>query len=348
MDVTVKLCLIFMCIAFKLQNASATAQISNIALNTDDKIRKCTSQLSTCSVKFGNQLIRGEKGEPGSVGEPGKPGKDGAKGDQGPIGFPGLAGLQGPKGEIGPLGPKGDKGERGLTGNPGPIGPPGLEGKPGICPCVLPGLKKSSMEVGDDAWDPEVAVEKPCKAAPSDIESGKYTMGPLDKEFEVYCNMTTLETCMPNKNVTSEINHKSVNQSVWLSSLGVHLMDLYQLTIEQITWLQERSVTVQQTIKYHCWDSVPYPKNNTSATSLELLTWNDVVIGPFPTPKTPVYYTVPTETDHCEEGVKEWRSTIIKIRSSFAHRLPITDILIKDNRNADQKFKIEVTELCFG
>ncbi|KAF9791758.1 hypothetical protein SFRURICE_020157 [Spodoptera frugiperda] len=331
MDVTVKLCLIFMCIAFKLQNASATAQISNIALQparvTNLFAEKKVNQDQ--SVNLGNQEKMEQK----------------VTKDQG---LAGLQGLQGPKGEIGHLGPKGDKGERGLTGNPGPIGPPGLEGKPGICPCVLPGLKKSSMEVGDDAWDPEVAVEKPCKAAPSDIESGKYTMGPLDKEFEVYCNMTTLETCMPNRNVTSEINHKSVNQSVWLSSLGVHLMDLYQLTIEQITWLQERSVTVQQTIKYHCWDSVPYPKNNTSATSLELLTWNDVVIGPFPTPKTPVYYTVPTETDHCEEGVKEWRSTIIKIRSSFAHRLPITDILIKDNRNADQKFKIEDFLLCRG
>ncbi|KAH9631087.1 hypothetical protein HF086_000130 [Spodoptera exigua] len=263
-------------------------------------------------------MLRGDKGEPGLPGVSGLPGKDGEKGDQG------------------------------FAGKPGPIGPPGLEGKPGICHCVLPAIKTSSMEVGDDEWDPDIPVEKPCKAAPKDIESGFYSMGPFKKEFKVYCNMTTLETCIPNIPMTAEKTHKLENQPVWLSSLGVHLMDIYELSLEQISWLQERSVSVRQTIKYHCWDSVPYPKYNTSTSSLELLTWNDVVIGPFATPKSPVFYTVPKETDHCEEGVQEWRSSIIKIQTSNVHRLPIADILIKDNRNANQKFKIEVTELCFG
>ncbi|CAH1635768.1 unnamed protein product [Spodoptera littoralis] len=346
MDVKVKLCVIFMCIAFKIQNASAS--MSDVEVVTDDKIRKCTRQLSTCSVKFGDTLLRGPKGETGLRGETGLPGEKGDKGDSGLPGPSGLPGLQGLKGEIGPVGPKGDKGERGVTGKPGPIGPPGIEGRPGICPCILPGIKKSSMEVGDDEWDPDTPVEKPCNAAPKDVESGNYKMGPLNKEFNVYCNMTTSETCILNIPATPENKHILVNQSVWLSSLGVRLIDFYKLSLEQITWLQERSVSVRQTIKYHCFDSVPYPKYNTSATSLELLTWNDVVIGPFATPKTPLFYTVPKETDFCKEGVKEWMSSIIKIQSSFVHRLPITDILIKDNRNEDQKFKIEVLELCFG
>ncbi|KAF9408180.1 hypothetical protein HW555_012057 [Spodoptera exigua] len=288
----------------------------------------------TLMIKYGNVqriygdkplMLRGDKGEPGLPGVSGLPGKDGEKGDQGFAGPPGIPGMQGPKGEIGPLGPKGDKGERGITGKPGPIGPPGLEGKPGICHCVLPAIKTSSMEVGDDEWDPDIPVEKPCKAAPKDIES----------------DFTQWDRLKRN----SKKKHKLGNQPVWLSSLGDHLMDIYE---NKYHGYKKDPVSVRQTIKYHCWDSVPYPKYNTSTSSLELLTWNDVVIGPFATPKSPVFYTVPKETDHCEEGVQEWRSSIIKIQTSNVHRLPIADILIKDNRNANQKFKIEVTELCFG
>lgn len=73
----------------------------------------------------------------------------------------------------------------------------------------------------------------------------------------------------------------------------------FQLNQQQISWLQGMSaISVRQTLKYHCFNSVPYPKLNTSS-AIKLLTWNDVIIEAYPTKESPFFYSVPPETDGC-------------------------------------------------
>ncbi|KAJ8719109.1 hypothetical protein PYW07_016665 [Mythimna separata] len=332
----------------------------------------------------GNPGVKGEKGEAGVNGTDGlqglkgEPGENGKEGLQGPPGIPGLNGRNGTDGPQGPRGLRGEKGDDGLPGMPGPhglkgergekgengktgpagpkgelgrSGPPGSPGSPGVCPCSLPASSLDRGEFSDsDFGTVDNPAEVPCKSAQGAIKSDTYHLGPPGKDMEVYCNMETLETCLRFCFKTPECNHKSSKGgSFWLNEMKIHMKELYNnISVDQLTWLRDRSNHVRQTLKYHCWDSVPYNKYNVSA-SVKLWSWNDVVIGPYPTNDSPIFYSVPEASDHCEEGKKEWKSTIIELQSSNVYRLPVVDLWIGDIRDAEnQKMTIESTELCFG
>ncbi|KAJ8724337.1 hypothetical protein PYW08_015811 [Mythimna loreyi] len=289
--------------------------------------------------------LKGDTGENGKAGPKGEPGVTGAKGEPGINGTNGLPGLKGDTGENGKVGPAGPKGA------PGPVGPPGMPGSPGVCGCSMPISDLSSPEASFvDFGTEDVPATVTCKAAPAGKPSDMYHMGPPGKDMLMYCNMTTNETCIRIDGKSSEYNHtSSKGGSFWLNEMNVPLKDLYKnISAEQLTWLRDRSDYARQTLKYHCLDSVPYNKDNMTA-SVKLWAWNDVVIGPYPTDETPIFYSVPEATDLCVAGSKEWKSTIIELRSSNVNRLPIVDLWIGDIRQVEnQKLMIESVDLCFG
>ncbi|KAJ8724336.1 hypothetical protein PYW08_015810 [Mythimna loreyi] len=354
MDVKVFLYILLLFVALKLQKTSATVQGLTMSItegNQGDKpTATCTLNMDDLASKYEVSSAPGLKGEPGVPGISGVPGIDGfpglpgPKGEKGEIGFFGPPGLDGRPGEHGKTGPAGPRGA------PGPVGPPGMPGSPGVCPCSMPPIDLISPEASfDDFGTEDVPATVTCKAAPAGKPSGLYHMGPSGKDMLMYCNMTTLETCIRIDSKTSECNHKSSKGgSFWLNEMNVHLKDLYSISVDQLTWLRDRSNYVRQTLKYHCLDSVPYNKDNMTA-SVKLWAWNDVVIGPYPTDETPIFYSVPEATDLCVAGSNEWKSTIIELRSSNVNRLPIVDLWIGDIRQVEnQKLKIESVDLCFG
>ncbi|KAJ8719110.1 hypothetical protein PYW07_016666 [Mythimna separata] len=341
MDVKVFSYILLLFFIFEFQKTLATMQGITLSITEgkhqeDKSTATCTLNLDDLAWKYGENNVNSAPGPQGPPGLPGERGKDGLPGPQGLPGVPGYHGFHGPKGS---------KGEIGRSG------PPGSPGSPGVCPCSLP---QSSLDRGEfsdgDFGTNDNPAEVPCKTAANVIASGIYHLGPPGKDMEVYCNMTTLETCFRFSFKTPECNHKSSKGgSFWLNEMKIRMKELYaDISVDQLTWLRDRSNNVRQTLKYHCWDSVPYNKYNVSA-SVKLWSWNDVVIGPYPTNDSPIFYSVPEASDHCEEGKKEWKSTIIELQSSNVYRLPIVDLWIGDIRDAEnQKMIIESTELCFG
>ncbi|XP_026732033.1 collagen alpha-2(I) chain-like [Trichoplusia ni] len=296
----------YLLIFIGLQNAFA--QLPTTELHPGDKISTCPMKLDKCRIV--NEyplLIKGEKGEPGS------------QGLTGPIGSHGL---------------------------PGPVGPPGLPGLPGASLCKIALKEETYGSEGTSGFE-EPTNSKTCNIAKTEVKSGNYTTGLASGYFKIYCNMTTRETCIRRENKTDIYEYNVEKGTFWLSSVGIHLSDIYELNQQQVSWLQSMSMfSVRQTLKYHCIDSVPYPKYNTSS-AIKLLTWNDVIIEAYPTKETPFFYSVPPETDGCVEGGTEWSSTIIEIRSTYVNRLPIRDVWIGDVRGPNQKVSIESVEICF-
>uniref|UniRef100_A0A2A4J0L3 Fibrillar collagen NC1 domain-containing protein n=1 Tax=Heliothis virescens TaxID=7102 RepID=A0A2A4J0L3_HELVI len=353
----------------------ASASISQLLVTSNTADHQCIRKFDTCTLTAnGGQLVleKGEKGETGLPGIAGIPGNDGPKGDQGLRGFDGIPGMAGPKGDQGSPGmpgldgtdgipgspgkqgipgkdgAKGDRGLPGAPGLPGPVGPPGLAGMPAIYPCNLPkNIYYDNEDAASEFAREETPANVPCKSAPEDFESGEAFMGPPSQEFKVYCNMTSRETCIRRDTKTREVSHAAGNGTYWLSGMRVNLKDLYNLTTEQVTWLQQHSVSARQSIKYHCLNSVPFPKYNVPA-SVKLLTWNEALIGPYPTDTTPFFYSIPTDTDLCKEGDKKWTSSMIELQTTNTFRLPIIDLWIGDIREGDQRMFLESTELCFG
>ncbi|CAH0583160.1 unnamed protein product [Chrysodeixis includens] len=246
----------------------------------------------------------------------------------------------GEKGEPGNQGLPGPIGPRGL---PGPVGSPGAPGLPGS-PCKITPVIKNEEGVEEFSSD---SNDKTCNLAPEGLESGYYTTGIPPDFFDIYCNMTTRETCIRRSKKTGAYEYNAEKGAFWLSSVGFNFRNLYELDQRQISFLQAMSgLSVRQTLKYHCIDSVPYPKYNTSS-AVKLLTWNDIIIDAYPTKESPLFYSVPPETDGCVEGGTEWSSSIIEIRSTYVNRLPIRDVWIADVRGPNQKVAIESVEICF-
>lgn len=334
-----------------------TCVIFTIPTTSGLEHKECINTYKACKLTLEDQnkvcrldLEAQKKASKGDKGEPGLPGPKGDTGKTGPVGPTGLPGEQGLPGEKGLPGSTGAKGE---TGKEGPVGPPGQPGKSCIPGCtIVPASSELPEEDLDESFGNEDHPARIiCKAAPAGVKSGIKFMGPPRNPFQVYCNMDTKETCIQTNAALQKTNYSGEyirkNQPFWLSEKGIDLTIIYNLTTEQITWLQSWSSSVRQTIKFHCLDSVPYSASNISS-SVQLLTWNDMVIGPYPSDNTPFFYHVPLEKHHCKEDSKEYSSTDIVLQSSNVYRLPIIDIQIRDIRHDSQEFYLESTELCFG
>ncbi|KAL0832219.1 hypothetical protein ABMA28_001670 [Loxostege sticticalis] len=341
----------------------------------DDNIY--STKLGSC--KIGATELRdvikceSQKGEKGSYGYPGMPGLMGQPGAPGPQGD---QGLKGEKGDLGPIGPRGYTGEKGERGESGKKGEPGLPGKGEKGNQGIKGPSGSAALAGtclqeirietetDEEFDGIGTEDFPanflCDAVFVDEKDAKKTLTgdiwvgykPEDK-FKVRCDEKTRRTCLiltPLKDAYIQkhaLNYEKENSPFWLSEKSFNLTQFYNgITMKQIAWLQSKSKQVIQRIKYHCKNSYVAEYND---TALQLLSWNDVTIGPYKTDFSPLSYSLPEKSHACtEEAPKsEWGYTEILITGS-SKRLPVIDFFIKDVRREDQRFFLELTELCFG
>lgn len=61
--------------------------------------------------------------------------------------------------------------------------------------------------------------------------AGYYYIGPKNQAYEVYCNMTTRETCIRRNTKTPEVNHNTENGVYWLSAKGIDVINtLYNVS----------------------------------------------------------------------------------------------------------------------
>jgi len=51
--------------------------------------------------------------------------------------------------------------------------------------------------------------------------------------------------------------------------------------------------------------------------------------------------------DECRFKKSEWAKTVITYSTDRAARLPIVDVAVKDIGEKDQKFRIEIGQVCF-
>ncbi|XP_059058579.1 collagen alpha-1(II) chain-like [Achroia grisella] len=336
----------------------------------------CVVKLSQCTFKTGIPGMRGLPGEKGDRGESGHAGKKGDRGYPGYDGLPGIQGIMGPPGSEGVAGKpgrdgtdgkKGNQGESGLPGVEGPPGSEGVAGKPGRDgrdgkkgprgPPGVPGVCIKSCSNDDDLDDEEPEGRKDtvlpglCKSYKSIGEGRTIEVMPLDP-FKIICEKEHRTCLILNKTEDLKAPSRDLNyidytenkQPFWLSEYH-EIYQYYNITLQQLAWLNSQSSYVYQKIRYHCKNSPVLPRDAPD-DALALLTWNDKLIGPSATVNSPSHYTI--VHDGCSEpgDSTEWGYTDISIVDTV-NRLPITDFLIKHIRDGNQSMAIEMTELCF-
>ncbi|KAI5636362.1 collagen triple helix repeat (20 copies) domain-containing protein [Phthorimaea operculella] len=308
-----------------------------------DISKTCEISLEQCAVDMkGSNMPKLPKGVKGDKGDQGPPGHPGARGP------PGIQGERGAKGDKGIEGPIGNSGPRGIMGQPGSASCPSRE--PGSGGSDTDGTPGFSCRDETVLGDPKIIK----------IRNGN--------PFEVQCQNKSFSdkyvvaTCLKpvsSKTLSKEdleklaFNHGT--KPFWLSerpkdygvadAIGFSLRDFYfNYTIDQIKYMQEYSSYATQKIRYHCKNSRVVSEDSDS--SLQMLSWTDMLVDFEPTPNSPFYYIV--EEDYCKDSVPEWNSTVITLTSSYDYdRIPVTDFLIRDIRHEEQKFYIQLEELCF-
>lgn len=183
-----------------------------------------------------------------------------------------------------------------------------------------------------------------------DKPSGDYWIDPNEGDVRdailVYCNADTKATCVkPSPEKTPEVSYVGHDQEVWLSEVEGGIKMTYKADSNQLGFLQLLSVEAQQNFTYHCLNSVAYfdSAKRTYRKGLKLLGWNDVEITPRGNQR--VRYEV--TDDDCRFKRPEWAQTVLSYSTDKPVRLPIMDIAIRDIGQPDQKFWIEVGNVCF-
>ncbi|CAG4964698.1 unnamed protein product [Colias eurytheme] len=308
----------------------------------------------------GNKGDKGEEGIRGKDGEKGVPGEQGIKGDTGATGTRGDVGSKGEKGEIGegrqglvgPPGPKGDTGMAGKPGERGEPGPLGLKGDRGW------GLKGEQGEPGvcnrDSITGPEAPSELPGTSSnPAktciDIDSrdnGIYTINPANK-FDVYCDFNKNRACLIKDPKREKEKFDYLEKPFLLSVVGFDVHKFYGLTLSQLAYLNSWTVGGYEKIRINYENEFNivevYSDKESPDKSIQLLLWNDNLIGPKPSPHTPIYYKV---TKDLKKNYKE-KYTELEVSAVTSTRLPIVDFYIRD-RTTSASISPELLELCFN
>ncbi|XP_068626594.1 collagen alpha-2(I) chain-like [Battus philenor] len=246
----------------------------------------------------------------------------------------GLPGVQGPKGDTGLRGEKGDTGER---------GPPGRPGEPGVC---IQDEPESSFEKDSALGDKENPLINLCKEYPETLDSSNNTYWIRQKNpFLIKCTKSGW-TCLTNTKNTIQFNYTSRTDEFWLSELNFNYTDFYGVLSDRITYLQSRSTFAKQNIRYHCQNSTVL--GDIRKKALQILLWNDVLIGPYTEDRSPFFYSIGENTCKIQKDSElNWAYTDISITTS-AHRLPIIDFRIRDAEKGTQSLYLELQELCFA
>ena len=328
---------------------------------------------------------KGPMGTNGPRGEPGGPGFRGTAGIDGDVGAIGMIGITGPRG---PQGDDGKKGPTGDVGPPGPPGPPGDSiGYDAASLSMLMGQGKTKGPdplQNDGVFAPELSEEeletlvisaykklkdsfaefqtpdgdkntpaKTCRdlfVAHPEKPSGEYWIDPNGADprdsILVYCDASTKSTCIKSQpEISPEYSlHKESKEEMWLSEASTisHSMN-YKADKNQMSFMQLLSKKADQSIIFHCQNTVAV-RNSRGGTkhSVSLMSWNDLEF----LPDGKFKYDV--TKDECKHKKQDWASTVIRINTNKPTRLPIVDLKMSDFGDEDQKFKIEVGQVCFS
>ncbi|CAG4964696.1 unnamed protein product [Colias eurytheme] len=351
-------------------------ELDKCALKVGIKSQADTNSFETEKVNKPERIMQAIKGDPGTKGEKGDvgltgmPGHPGPKGDTGEKGSKGDTGAAGTRGDVGSKGEKGEIGEgrQGLVGLPGPKGDTGMAGKPGERgePGPLgpkgdrgedggmgpPGLKGEKGEPGvynrDSITGPEASSELPGTSSnPAktciDIDSrdnGFYTINPANK-FDIECDFENKRACLKKDSKRENEKFDLLEQPFLLSAVGFKVNTFYGLTLSQLAYLNSWTEGGYEKIRIHCEDTIVYSEESPDK-SIQLVLWNDNLIGPNPSPHTPIYYKV--TKDLCK---KEEKYAELEVSSVTNTRLPIVDFYIRDSIKF-AKISVELLELCFN
>jgi collagen type II alpha len=179
--------------------------------------------------------------------------------------------------------------------------------------------------------------------------SGTYWIDPNGNDAKdaimVECNMETGASCIHAKPTTSqEITILSKEPDMWVGDIEDNGFDInYKADSNQLSYLQLLSSKAEQTITFHCKNTVAYmnPRNQ-ARNAITLMAWNDMEIRH----RGKARYKV--LEDNCKHRKNSWAHTVFKVETSKPTRLPIVDVKIEDFGNSRQGFKLEMGQVCFS
>ncbi|XP_028036820.1 uncharacterized protein LOC114247929 [Bombyx mandarina] len=234
------------------------------------------------------------------------------------------------------------KGEKGDRGHPGP---------PGICECKP--TDNSENERGDSASRPSKTT---CSNVPASDPKPQW-MGENELEsFKIECDEAENMTCIAHetfsqKSILVKKNFTMQKQSFWWSTFADHsLKNMYGLRSTQIMWLHRLANSASQVIRIRGLD-IKASSPEIIQSIVQLLTWNDVAIGFYPTSKSLFHYGVelPTSCTEKNSTTEPCEYVDIIMKTDMVGRLPITDIYFKVNlMEKDLKISVENIKLCFN
>merc|ERR1719357_1521482 len=265
----------------------------------------------------------------------------GNPGPTGPRGSQGEEGKRGPPGELGPPGPPGPPGESSgfdmaaltaMMGQGSSKGPDPLSADEPARDFGNPEQMKEAYERLKAALEklkkPDGSKETPAKSC-QEIKlnhptkpSGTYWIDPNGNNVKdaimVECNMETGASCIHAKPTTSqEITILSKEPDMWVGDIEDNGFDInYKADSNQLSYLQLLSSKAEQTITFHCKNTVAYmnPRNQ-ARNAITLMAWNDMEIRH----RGKARYKV--LEDNCKHRKNSWAHTVFKVETSKPTRL---------------------------
>ena len=211
---------------------------------------------------------------------------------------------------------------------------------------------KTSMDMLAKPDGTQKAPAKNCQALKTNHPSkpsGNYWIDPngMDAKDAImaYCDMQTGATCIQPKPATShEITIMSDDKEAWVGEIDTNAFDInYKADSNQMNFLQLASSSAEQTITFHCKDTVAHlNRANNKRHAVSLMAWNDLEIKH----RGKARYQV--LSDECQHKKRSWAQTVFKVQSRKPARLPIVDVQVQDFGRSNQAFKIEVGQVCFS
>jgi len=179
--------------------------------------------------------------------------------------------------------------------------------------------------------------------------SGDYWIDPNGNDVKdaimVTCNMETGATCIhPKPAKSQQITIMSDEPDMWVGEMEDNGFDInYKADSNQLSNLQLLSTKAEQTITFHCKNTVAYMNpNNKPRNAITLMSYLDTPIGHRGKAKYKVLQ------DDCKHRKRSWGQTIFKVEAKQPTRLPIIDVKIKDFGKPYQAFELEIGEVCFS
>jgi collagen type II alpha len=179
--------------------------------------------------------------------------------------------------------------------------------------------------------------------------SGDYWIDPNGEDSNdaimVFCDMQTGSSCIqPKPAMSHEISIVSDDKEAWIGEVDTNAFDInYKADSNQMNFLQLMSTSAEQTITFHCKDTVAHlNKRGNKRNAVTFMAWNDLEIGH----RGKARYSV--LSDDCQHKTKTWAQTVFKVQSRKPARLPIVDMQVEDFGRSSQAFKLEVGQVCFS